>query len=363
MKKILLFLFLINGVSALDLDFQYSDVSFNRACSYYTLSDIPTDITFRTTDFYLSSTKTVYGNLGTIYIEYLDIESYQDYDVDIIESCKQITLINTSKINNCSYEYTYNEIIKYKNVWKRFDKTIFLERDKPKYFRVCGSYQPQYFNGEWRLSIDHIPNLMGVDYKEFSWWNFSYFKRYCLNISYTGVYPTHILQPITVNVSSLEGVGDNDIHAMELVYNDSDNWTSQVWEWFFFRTGGNGQRKTAVNDTIRFRVNLTSGIINYNYCLYIPNISENLSENNNTIFAFYDGFEVGNFNGYTGGNFSINSSSGFNGNNHLIFKRNGGTTGYIDIGIWEVEFAKKSCRHILFRLYVLVCVIVYGCMG
>ena len=126
-----------------------------------------------------------------------------------------------------------------------------------------------------------------------AWWNLSYAYEYQLNISYAGSYATHTLQPITVNISNLNG---SNTPALAVLYNNSGTWVEQDWEWHFERDGSQSV-KSYVNDTIRFLVNLTNNTVNRDYFIYTTD-DGSINAKNTSVFLWYDGFELGHITGY-----------------------------------------------------------------
>jgi len=114
--------------------------------------------------------------------------------------------------------------------------------------------------------------------------------RYQLTINLTGAkISNHILQPVALNISTLDGT---NIPALRVAFNNSGTWEEVPWEWFHQR--GDSAK---VNDTIRFRVNVFNNTLQTDYWIFTTDNSS-MPPRNVSLFLFYDGFEVGNVDGW-----------------------------------------------------------------
>jgi len=114
--------------------------------------------------------------------------------------------------------------------------------------------------------------------------------RYRLTINLTGAkIENHTLQPVTLNISSLNG---SNIPALRVAFNNSGTWEEVPWEWFHQRGD-----TVKVNDTIRFRVNVFNNSLQRNYWIFTTD-NGSIPPRNVSLFLFYDGFEIGNVDGW-----------------------------------------------------------------
>jgi len=114
--------------------------------------------------------------------------------------------------------------------------------------------------------------------------------RYRLIINLTGAkIENHTLQPVILNISALNGT---NVPALMIAFNNSGAWEEVQWEWFHQRGDS-----VKVNDTIRFRVNVFNNTLQRNYWIFTTD-NTSMPPRNVSLFLFYDGFEVGNADGW-----------------------------------------------------------------
>jgi len=137
----------------------------------------------------------------------------------------------------------------------------------------------------WRYGYPGAMEIEGADFSGSAW---DY--RYQLIINLTGAkIANHTLQPVTLNISSLNGT---NIPALAVAFNNSGTWEEVPWEWFHQR--GDAAR---VNDTIRFRVNVFNNTLQRDYWIFTTD-NGSMPPRNVSLFLLYDGFEVGNVDGW-----------------------------------------------------------------
>jgi len=140
------------------------------------------------------------------------------------------------------------------------------------------------------LTFTLLVFLLGAESTEgtdfLSAWDYGY----QLSINLTGArIANHTLQPVTLNISILNGT---NVPALAVAFNNSGTWEEVPWEWFHQRND-----TVKVNDTIRFRVNVFNNSLQTNYWIFTTDNSS-MPPRSISLFLFYDGFEVGNVNGW-----------------------------------------------------------------
>ena len=308
------FLFIEDAKAATsDLVYDYSDIGFSSACSYYTLtysgdsfdwlSDISTLAiskvnTIGQFDSKVSSSNWEwYANVSYIHTEPNCVRT--GFPPNIVETCKPK---NVTKYRMAWVKNLPENIELYKNqLYSKVSKGSIP-------VRFCADFQREWTKNGFEIAIDHIPSFAGKSYLDYTWWNTSWLKKKPINVS-TATALTEYQIELYVTYDSDMASDFSDIRFTNASENDQlEYWieskSDSSWAYVWVK----GNFSTANGTQIYMYYDNTSEVLSEENCSATMIMCSLFNEE---LWEYPTGWTVSTGGG---GNFTINSSESVEGN-------------------------------------------------